>query len=86
MLAAYVVMETQDFNSSDMFVVQTFLRDLNWQISIVFWSIVIIKTSQIAFRRYQQVLLAPEKRIDLSGQIQSGTKNKSFENDQDSHI
>ena len=65
---------------------QTFLRDLNWQIGTVFWAITFIKSCQVSYDRLQEVLMAPEKCVNS---IEFGTNSgntKNAENDENAEI
>ena len=62
--AAYFSQTTvEHFKSSNLFVVQTFIEDLNWQLGILFWTVFTISEGMVSINRLKEVLLLDERTM-----------------------
>ena len=47
---AYAFMPIEEFSSGDIFVVQAFIGDLNWQFTMLFWSVFMLFETSISIK------------------------------------
>ena len=45
---AYAFMPIEEFSSGDIFVVQAFITDLNWQFTMLFWAVFMLFETSIS--------------------------------------
>ena len=50
----------REFKSGDLFVVQTFINDLNWNFGLLFWTAFLMVEAKVSFDRLSEVLQAEE--------------------------
>jgi len=47
---AYAFMPIEEFSSGDIFVVQAFITDLNWQFTMLFWAVFMLFETSISIK------------------------------------
>ena len=52
-----------EFKSSDLFVVQSFIEELNWQLGVLFWTVFAISEGLVSINRLDDVLTLNERHV-----------------------